>query len=241
MRSALAIRTCVAAVAIVTCLAALATSAHADDAEAKLRRAILAAIGKRDARAFGVQLHGRPLRLYHVWFDTPACTKEFGGKVSVERTHLRRLVGCLARLGLTEGRDGSLVHAPGVAILPLVYRGKLAGLSGVAVETRVPTVSDAALAANLVAGKLDVAPDAATRTAIERANASATVWLEACVDATGKIEKVSAKKRTSERGASYAKTIEAAAARWSFRPFKRDGKAVRVCLQRRYAYPPDAQ
>jgi hypothetical protein len=92
-----------------------------------------------------------------------------------------------------------------------------------------------------VKGTLDIAPDAATRTAIDKAKQAATVWLEACVDAGGKIENVSAKRRTSKGGASYAKKIEAAARSWAFRPFKRDGKAVRVCLQRRYAYPPDDQ
>lgn len=228
--------------AILVCVAALAAGAHAEDSpvDTKLRRAVLSAIGKRDARAFGVQLQKKPLRLYHVWFDTAICKKEFGGKVTVAAAKLPRLVACLARLGLTE-KDGAFVHAPGVAIVPLLYRGKLAGLSGVAVETSVPTVSDAALAANLVMGKLDVAPDAATRAAIDRAGVRATVWLDACVNAAGKIEQVSARKRTSVGGASYAKTVEAAARGWRFRPFKRDGKAVRVCLQRRYAYPPDGQ
>ncbi len=63
------------------------------------------------------------------------------------------------------------------------------------------------------------------------------MWLEACVDPTGKIEKISTRKRSSKLAAPFAKTIEAAAATWAFRPFKRGGKAVRVCLSRRYAYP----
>lgn len=230
------------AVAILVCVAALAAGARADDAQdTKTRRIVLAAISKRDAGAFGEQLSAQPLRLYHLWFDTPACAKEFGGKVTLESAQLPRLVDCLARLGLGQGADGTFVHAPGAAIVPLLYRGKLAGLSGVAVENSVPTVTEATLAANLVKGTLDVAPDAATRIAIDKAKQAATVWLEACVDAAGKIEKVSANRRTSKGGGSYAKTIEAAAKSWAFRPFKRDGKAVRVCLQRRYAYPPDDQ
>jgi len=225
------------AVAILACVSVHTAAAHADP-EARLRRSVLAAIGKRDTRAFGEQLADKPLRLYHVWFDTAACAREFGGKVTVKRANLPELVSCLARLGLAES-GGALVHAPGVAVVPLLYRGKLAGLSGVAVEASVPTVSDAALAANLVAGKLDVPPDAATRTAIDRAKQGATVWLEACVDPAGKVEKISTRKRSSELAAPYAKSIEAAAAGWTFRPFKRAGKAVRVCLQRRYAYPAD--
>ena len=230
------------AVAILLCVAALGTGADADDAQdTKTRRSVLAAISKRDAGAFGEQLQAAPVRLYHLWFDTQACAKEFGGKVTLETAQLPQLVDCLARLGLTEGAGGTFVHPPGVAIVPLLYRGKLAGLSGIAVENSVPTVTEATLAANLLKGRLDIAPDSATRTAIDKAKHAATVWLEACVDAAGKIEKVSANKRTSKGGASYAKTIEAAARSWSFRPFKRDGKAVRVCLQRRYAYPPDVQ
>jgi len=227
--------------AVLGCLAALATDAHAEEApqDLKARRAVLAAIGKGDAAAFGAQLVAQPLRLYHVWFDTAACAKEFGGKVTVVRAKLPRLVGCLARLGLTEGTGGALVHDPGVAIVPLLYRGKLAGLSGVAVEASTPTVTEAALSRNLATGTLEVAPDPATRVAIDKANQVATVWLEACVDAAGKIEKISARKRTAARGVPYAKTIEAAAARWTFRPFTRGGKPVRVCLQRRYAYPSD--
>ena len=229
--------------ALIGCLALTGSVAHADESalDVKLRRAVLTAIKKKDARAFASQVNKLPLRLYHVWFDTAVCEKEFGGKVTVEVAKLPRLVGCLARLGLTEGKDGAFVHAPGVAIVPLLYRGKLAGLSGVVVETSVPTVSDAALAANLTAGTLDIAPDAATRAALDKAKEAAEVWLEACVDGNGKIEKISAAKRTSTRGAAYAKTIEATAASWSFKPFKRGGKAVRVCLQRRYAYPLDAQ
>ena len=229
------------ALAVLGCLAAVAPSAHADEApqDVKARRAVLAAIGKSDAAAFGAQLGAQPLRLYHVWFDTAACAKEFGGKVTVARAKLPRLVGCLARLGLTEGTDGALVHDPGVAIVPLLYRGKLAGLSGVAVEASTPTVTDAALTGHLAAGTLDVAPDQETRVAIDKANQAATVWLEACVDPAGKIEKISARKRATARGVPYAKTIEAAAARWTFRPFKRGGRPVRVCLRRRYTYPSD--
>ncbi len=212
------------ALAIVVCIAFTAT-AYAEDSpeDVKLRRAVLAAIGKRDAAEFGAQLQAKPLRLYHVWFDTAACTKEFGGKVAITAAKVPRLVTCLARLGLTEGKNGTFVHAPGVTLVPLLYRGKLAGLSGVAVETSVPTVSDAALTSNLVAGTLDVPPGGETE--------AATVWLEACVNPSGKIEKVSTKRSTSP---TYAKTIEAAAARWSFKPFKRDGKPIRVCLQRAY-------
>ncbi len=224
------------AVAILAFMSLTATG-HADDQDTKLRRAVLAAISSRDAIAFGAQLPDRPLRLYHVWFDTAACAKEFGGKVTVKKANLPQLVECLSRLELSEGGDGALVHAPGVAIVPLVYRGKLAGLSGVAVQTSLPTVSDAALAANLATGTLAIAPDEGTRAAIDRAEQGASVWLEACVDPTGKIEKISTRKRSSKLAAPYAKTIEAAAASWTFRPFKRGGKRVRVCLQRRYAYP----
>jgi hypothetical protein len=226
---------------VIGCLVLAGSVAHADESplDVKLRRAVLSAIKNRDARAFANQVNKLPLRLYHVWFDAPACAKEFGGKVSVEQARVPALVGCLARLGLADGKDGSLVHAPGVAVVPLIYRGKLAGLSGVAVDPTTPTVTDEALSANLAGGALDVAPDAATRAALDGAKDRATVWLEACVDARGKIENVSAKRTSSDRAASYAKTIQAAATSWTFRPFKRAGKPIRVCLQRPYAYPPE--
>lgn len=222
------------ALAILACMS-LASTALADDSpqDIQARRSVLAAIASKDARAFGVQVAEKPLRLYHVWFDSAACAKEFGGKVTVDRAKLPRLVGCLARLGLSE-QGGAFVHAPGVAIAPLLYRGKLAGLSGVAVEARVPTVSASSLARNLTSGTLDLSPDAATKSAIVEAKQSATVWLEACVDAKGAVTAISTKRSTSE---AFAKTIATAAARWTFKPFKRAGKAVRVCLQRRYAYP----
>lgn len=220
------------ALAILAC-ASLSATARADDTKA--RRAMLAAIASKDASAFGAQVAEKPLRLYHVWFDSAACAKEFGGKVTVDHGKLSRLVGCLARLGLSE-QDGTFVHAPGVAIAPLMYRGKLAGLSGVAVEASVPTVSDAALAKNLTSGTLELAPDAPTRSAIDGGKKLATVWLEACVDLQGAVTAISTKRSTS---AAFAKTIAAAAARWTFKPFQRGGKPVRVCLQRRYAYPAD--
>jgi len=226
MRGALAILACVTA------------TAHADDSpqDKKARRAVLAAIANQDAGAFEAQVAEKPLRLYHVWFDSAACAKEFGGKVTVDRAKLPRLVGCLARLGLSE-QGGAFVHAPGVAIAPLYYRGKLAGLSGVAVEASVPTVSDAALAKHLASGALELSPDAPTRSAIEGAKKkSASVWLEACVDPKGAVTAISTKRSTST---AFAKTIAAAAARWTFKPFERGGKPVRVCLQRRYAYPAD--
>lgn len=221
------------ALAILAC-ASLTATARADDTKA--RRAVLAAIASKDAGAFEAQVADKPLRLYHVWFDSAACAKEFGGKVTVDHAKLPRLVDCLARLGLSE-QGGMFVHAPGVAIAPLLYRGKLAGLSGVAVEASVPTVSDAALAKHLASGTLELSPDAPTRSAIEGAKKkSATVWLEACVDPKGAVTAISTKRSTS---AAFAKTIAAAAARWTFRPFERGGKPVRVCLQRRYAYPAD--
>lgn len=235
-------RKLVRAVAVVGCLVLAGSVAHAEESplDAKLRHAVLSAIKSRNARAFTKQLNKLPLRLYHVWFDSPACAKEFGGKVSVEEARVPALVGCLSRLGLAEGAEGSLVHAPGVAVVPLIFRGKLAGLSGVAVDPTTPTVTDAALTANLAAGTLEVPPDAVTRAALDGANDRASVWLEACVDARGKIEKVSAKRASSDRAGAYAKTIQAAAARWTFRPFKRAGKPIRVCLQRPYAYPPES-
>ncbi len=225
--------------ALLGCLVALAAPGHADDSpqDVKARRAVLEAIANKDAGAFGAQVAAKPLRLYHVWFDSAACAKEFGGKVTVDRAKLPRLVGCLARLGLSE-QGGAFVHAPGVEIAPLLYRGKLAGLSGVAVEASVPTVRGAALAKHLAAGSLEVAPDAATRSAVDGAKASATVWLEACVDPKGAITAISTKRSSS---AVYARTVATAAAQWTFKPFERGGKAVRVCLQRRYAYPPDVE
>lgn len=218
--------------AVLGCLAALASHASAEDSpqDVKARTAVLAAIGKRDAALFSAQLH-QSLRLYHVWFDTAVCNQEFGGKVTVAKAKLPRLVGCLARLGLSD-QDGTFVHAPGAVIAPLLYRGKLAGLSGVKVEAEVPTVSDAALAKNLATGSLSIAPDAATVAAKQ----PVTVWLEACVDPKGAVSAISTKRSTSP---AYAKVIEAAAARWTFKPFQRGGKPIRVCLQRRYAYPAD--
>jgi hypothetical protein len=222
----------VRSIAVLGCLAVLAEPAHADDVETKLGRAVLASIRASDSDAFRKQVGPLPLRLYHVWFDSPACSKEFGGKVAVAAGRLRALVACLARLELADGVEGTFIHAPGVAIAPLVYRGKLAGLGGVTVAPGVPTVSDAALAKHLTAGALAVTPDAATLAAKK----SVTVWLEACVDPKGAVTSISTKRATSP---AYAKVIEAAAARWTFRPFMRAGKAIRVCLQRRYAYPVD--
>jgi len=218
---------------VLGCVTALAAGAHADDSpqDVKARRAVLAAIGKGDAGAFGAQIAEKPLRLYHVWFDTPACAKEFGGKVTVERAKLPRLVGCLARLGLSD-QGGMFVHAPGVAVAPLLYRGKLAGLSGVAVEASVPTIHDGALAKHLATGTLAIEADAATRAS----GKLATVWLEACVDARGAITAISTKRSTAP---AFAKAVATAASAWTFKPFERGGKPIRVCLQRRYAYPAD--
>jgi len=211
---------------------ALVATAHAEDVETKLRRSVLASVRANSGAAFRAQVAAQPLRLYHVWFDSPACTKEFGGKVSVPTGRVPALVACLARLELTDGADGTFVHAPGVAIAPLIYRGRLAGLSGVTVAAGVPTIHDDALAKHLATGTLAVEADAATRAA----GKPASVWLEACVDARGTISAISTKRSTAP---TFAKAVATAASTWTFKPFERGGKPIRVCLQRRYAFPAD--
>lgn len=201
--------------------------------------ALLSAIQAKNALAIEGAARKLPLPISQIWFDDAGCRKEFGGDVaSVAKDRLPAFLACLDGLGLSADANGDgFVYEPGVALKPVWTRGQLMAIVGDDGKAGVPTVTNEALAANLMKGSLDVPLDKTTKKVTEvDPTASPNARLLVCIDIAGKV--TSAKASTSSFPL-YARTIEKAAKKWRFKPFTRAGKPLAVCAHRQYGDPLD--
>jgi Gram-negative bacterial TonB protein C-terminal len=190
------------------------------------------------------------LQLGGLWFDAPACAKQFSAERKVAADEWPALLACLAKLNLRLSPDvgdgtgrPALTYEPGVA-LAVAARG--GGVRWIGSATRIsdPTaapVTAAELAAHITSGTRVVVPDQAVLDAIMQATQPldkfASASLRVCVDARGNVDRVEVGHHSDHP--SYVKATRDAVATWRFKPFHAHGKAVRVCSFAAFRYPAD--
>lgn len=220
-------------------------------AEDTTAQAVLDAITRQDAAAFATLVPPDAV-ISSIWFADPSCARQFSGSFAPTAPSRAALLKCLAGLELRRGprqqvvlgdpeHRPALVYDPGVALELEIRDGAVVGIDTVWEFTGDPSaapVAPEALEAHLIA-PVTVEPDAKVRDALSSSRDDvAFVQLLACVDRTGKLESVRAVRR-SKGYDSYLHAVEVAAARWKFRPFKRNDQPVRVCGLDLVVYPPD--
>lgn len=214
--------------ASVLVLLLVASSAHADDRASNTE--LVAAIKKRDDAA-AAKLIAFPLKLRGLWFPTASCHGAFGQRVTVTADQVPELLECLATLDLRVLRDGGLGHDPDVRLDVAWKAGRLTSLANLEIDPATLTVTSDALDRH-AKRKLVVPRDRATK-AIMKANPELVVYVDVriCIAPSGKPDalEVTAQDVQSK---SYRAAVEAAARKWTFKPFLREGKPIRVCAWR---------
>jgi hypothetical protein len=188
------------------------------------------AFAKSDADAFSA-LVGKSVKLKGLWFPSDGCREKFGGRKTVARADAPALAACLFELKLKNVADKGLVHEPGGTVYAGWNASELVGLSTVEIDPASPTV-DTEVFDKHAKRKLDVKRDRKTA-ALMKQNPELAIVVEvrACVDAKGKVDALEVTTQTPQ-GEDYRATVEKAAKKWAFKPFKHGGKAIRVCAFR---------
>jgi len=186
-----------------------------------------------------------------LWFEDAACDAEFGKPGEIGASKLGAFGKCLAGLGLqrTTRRDvhddvSIYSYGPGFELeARVITEAGKPRLTWIGASARVdasdpPTITAEALEALRASGEADGPLDQALATKLvldPTANShSEYAWLKVCVDAEGKVAKVTPYASTS----GYAAVAFVTAAKtWTFRPFTVGDKAVPVCAMVRPAYP----
>lgn len=223
----------------------MAGTVRAGDEEATLHR-VVDAVTQRDAPAL-TRLAPTGFQLSGLWFDTAVCAKQFSGTRLVSPAGYPAFLECLAALGIRlellrpEVRILVLAYDPGVSLRVSVRDGVLQRITGSGESTEDPTaapITSDALASHRISGTYIAEPDRAVRDSVARSPDKVVyVTFVACVDATGKLERIRIVDRSTSPD-SYVQAVEDATAQWKFRPFQVHGKAVRVCSFEMFAYPP---
>jgi hypothetical protein len=184
------------------------------------------ALTKNDDAAIAALL-GPKLTLKGLWFPSKQCRKRFGGRVVATDEQANERAACLATVKLKINQYGYLEHEPGSSWNMMWRDGKLAALSNLEIDPASPTIHKEVLAKHAKKG-LDVKRDAKTAALMkENPGQLVGVDLRVCVDEKGRVDALSVTAEPAFE--SYRATVEAAAKRWTFRPFKHAGKPIRVC------------
>ena len=216
-------------------LVILVAVARADDRKEEFRlrdearHAVADGINKNDAKAVAAYVDSQ-LETAHLWFDTPACRKQFSD-AKVNAKDVAALVACLAPLGI-DAKTLLVRYGPDV-VISLGWRfanGKvtLVSMKGDGLTTgEHPQVWLDAFEQHRKAGTKTIAFDAKARAEIENSG-DPGVFFEVCVDEAGKV--VSAKPIMGIGGSGpTAKALAAATKDWKFEPFLVRGKPVIAC------------
>ena len=188
-----------------------------------------------------------------LWFSDPPCEAEFGAGGSVPPDRQPTFARCLAGLHLQPStRDDDLgdvtvmTYAPGIEVEARIAQEQLGPrLTWIGFESRravdalLPTITPAQLETVRLTGDLDGPLDPREAKVLELestpASHAAYAWLRVCVDETGAVSLA----HTFEMTSPAAKALfEAAARRWTFRPYMLGGKPTHVCAMERMTYPP---
>ncbi len=191
-------------------------------ATAKLR----AALAGRNKPAL-TDLLASHVKLRGLWFTSDACRMAFRGRTTVPPEHRDMLAGCLLELGLKMDRHDSLSYAPGISVYTSIEDGKIARIASLEIDDSAPTVDDRVLEQH-ARTTLEVKRDATTSALIAKdPEAYITVDVRLCIDPKGKVDALATQADAEYQ--SYRATVEAAARAWRFKPFMRNGRAIRVC------------
>lgn len=188
-----------------------------------------------------------------LWFEDPACAKEFGPGEEVPKGRLEAFASCLAGLHLqasTRGDElGDVVvmdYAPGIEVearvIPEEDGSHLAWIGYASrrpIDAMLPTITSAALQSIRTSGDPNGPLDPAVAATLEldptpKSHASYT-WLRVCVDENGSLMLAEPYETTST---SASRAFVDAALKWTFKPFKIHDRPVAVCSMVRMAYPP---
>jgi hypothetical protein len=187
-----------------------------------------------------------------LWFDDPACRKQFPGSEEIGADRLPAFARCVVGLHVQAStRDDALggvvvmTYAPGFEIEARVLaeadgpRLVWIGFASRRAPTELPTITSQAFEALRLTGDRNgpLTPDVASQLEIDLVpnGHSAFSWIKVCVDTSGAVTSAHPYETTS----SKAQDAFAAAARmWTFRPFTIGGEAIPVCSMVRMTYPP---
>lgn len=220
----------------------VASSTTARDTErgiAELTQAIRASDGKAVRAQLATSLVNGG-----VWFPDRACAKQFAAPGPIDAKAAPAFARCLARLTpqlstrRSSRRDGAvLTYAPGLE-LELTFRGAQVRWIGPPVhhgDAPVPLLTAQAFEALRTRGTTlvddAVAPTLAGKLGKRR---SVSAWLEVCLDAEGKVTKLTHHDATS---AEIGDAFVEAARSWAFRPFAVRGAPVEACSLSMVTYP----
>lgn len=218
---------------LVASLLAVSAPAFADGPTAD---SLLTAINAKDAKTVASYVAKWPFQSYEVWFDEGACRDKFGGQAKVSKADFPAYVTCLADLKLTRDEPTrGYVTEPGMLVTPQFYQGHLRLIGGyLKLDDKSASIPPTALVPNFKTGALHIEPSAADKKRIDASKAHVFAVARFCVSTTGSTENVQAEQGGD---ASYGKTVVATVEKWSFKPFMRNGKAIRVCSRVPADYP----
>lgn len=192
---------------LVICISSIASAEPVGD--------FLAAVNKNDATTSAAMVEEWPFKSYGMWFPSKKCAA-FNGDATVAKSRWPAYVSCLAELGLTRSPIESDVYIfdPGSAVITMFIDEKLHGLGSFTKEPGVPSVYPPIMAAHLPDGAMNMT------------SAGETTELTVCVTAKGSVDKATIVKADPKADKA---AVLATVKKWTYRPFVRDGKAIRVC------------
>jgi hypothetical protein len=188
-----------------------------------------------------------------LWFPEPNCHAEFGHAAAIPREQQHAFAQCLAGLHLEQSmRDDALgdvtvmTYEPGIEVEARVAEEEIGPhLAWIGFESRrdvdapIPTITPAQLETVRLTGDLDGPLDPTEAKILDhdptpRSHAE-FAWLRICVDETGAVSLAHTFETTSPEA---KKLFEAAAQKWTFKPYLLGGKPTHVCAMERLSYPP---
>lgn len=188
-----------------------------------------------------------------LWFPEPGCQAEFGHASDIPREQQHAFAQCLAGLHLQQStRNDALgdvtvmTYEPGIEVEARVTEEEIGPrLAWIGFESRrdvdapIPTITPAQLETVRLTGDVNGPLDPAEAKILDldptpKSHAE-FAWLRVCVDETGAVSLAHTFETTSPQA---KKLFEAAAQKWTFKPYMLGGEPTHVCAMERLSYPP---
>jgi hypothetical protein len=188
-----------------------------------------------------------------LWFADSQCEAQFGAGAEVSPDRQPAFARCLAGLHLQPSTRGDalgdvtvMTYAPGIEVEARVAEEEIGPrLSWIGFESRraldapLPTITPAQLETVRLTGDLDGPLDPSEAKVLELdptpTSHAEYAWLRVCVDENGAVSLAHTFETTSP---AAKKLFEAAAQKWTFKPYVLGGAPTHVCAMERMSYPP---